>query len=243
MTAVVTTSSGTSTIPLTADRHEGVPRLDLLRSSGSRLDSDRSQRRFEREQHRARLDDQRRQRQEQHGSFTDVQRFASATDEDDGPLKGLSVAFSGVDPSPISPYSLSSADSSPGYAAGIHNLDVTVTLATEGITHKLTILRGAHKGSATSYILCTGQNGTPGIISGIENGCSIEYGINPIPACPDPANPTPIDCATNKPSNDSGNPISKAYNNRFSCGKKGSEALNHWPNYSISGRSHERSRS
>ena len=235
VTAVVTTSSGTSTIPLTATATKGshgwifsapagagsIPIDPSAGSSENNIELDWTINGGNGKNN--------------HGSFTDAQRFASATDEDDGPLKGLSVAFSGGDPSPISPYSLSSADSSPGYAAGIHNLDVTVTLATEGITHKLTILRGAHKGSATSYILCTGQNGTPGIISGIENGCSIEYGINPIPACPDPANPTPPDCATNKPSNDSGNPISKAYNSRFSCGKKGEEALNNWPNYAIPG--------
>jgi hypothetical protein len=170
------------------------------------------------------------------GSFAAVQRFTSATDSDDGPLKGLSVALSaGGDPTPISAYSLSSANNSPGFAAGVHNLNVTVTLQSNGITKNLTILRGAHKGSSTSYILCTGLGGTPGIIDGIENGCSIEYGINPIPACPDPANPTPIDCAQNKPSNDSGNPISDAYNVRFNCAQRGSEHLNNWPNYSIPG--------
>ncbi len=155
------------------------------------------------------------------GGGNPVQRFTSATDDNDGPVKMISLS----DGSGNSAYS---------QTPGTHSIDITVAVANQGITNELTILRGSHNGSATAFILCTGQNGTPGVEQGIENGCTTTYQINPTNACPDPANPDPPDCAANKASSDNGNLVPKSLNNRFSCGTA-DQALNYWPDYTRSG--------
>jgi hypothetical protein len=165
------------------------------------------------------------------GSFGPVQRFVSANNNDDGPVKDVSISEPSAPAAAISPYSLT---------AGTHTLSVTVSVLDSGITNKLTLLRGSHNGSATSLIECvTDSNGKvilgdPGILAGIQNGCSVTYQINPIPACPDPANPDPTDCAQNKASTDNGQLIPKGLNARFAC-TSGAPALNNWPDFTKPG--------
>jgi hypothetical protein len=152
-----------------------------------------------------------------------VQRFTSATDTDDGPIKDIVLTDSAA------------ANGAYSEAPGVHTLSAQITIATNGITNKLTILRGSHNGSATSFILCVPSlgNGDPQIKAGLTTGCTTEFQINPSPyTCPDSASPP--DCADNKPSSDNGTVVPKALNDRFNCGAA-NQALNNWPDYTKDG--------
>jgi hypothetical protein len=152
-----------------------------------------------------------------------VQRFTSATDDDDGPIKDFLLTDASA---PNGAYS---------ELAGVHTLSAQISIATNGITNKLTTLRGSHNGSATAFILCVPGlgNGDPQIIAGLTSGCTQEYQVNPPPyACPDAASPP--DCADNKPSSDNGTVVPKALNDRFNCGSA-NQALNNWPDYTKAG--------
>jgi hypothetical protein len=149
-----------------------------------------------------------------------VARFTSATDADDGPLKDLLVSVS----------------SAPAGTAATVNVTITVTAT--GVTNKLQFLRAAGNGSATAYFLGVPDtgNGTKDVETGIINGCTDTFSIYkpPVGACPDVTTPFP-DCATNKPSNASGNPFGRAFNTRFNCGDPTKESKNLWPNFSTPG--------
>lgn len=152
-----------------------------------------------------------------------VQRFTSATDNDDGPIKDFLI----TDPAaPNGAYS---------EAPGPHTLSVQITVATNGITNRLTVLRGSHNGSATAFMLCVpgAGNGDPQVIAGLTSGCTQEFQINPPPyTCPDSANPP--DCASNKASSDNGTVVPKALNARFNCGAA-NQYVNNWPDYTHAG--------
>lgn len=165
-------------------------------------------------------------------TWTNAQRFTSANLDDDGPVRMISLS------GPGNPYSAT---------AGADTVGVTVVTSQEGITHQLVVLRGAHNGSSTAFILCYDggsgspykpEQGDPGIKDGMQYGCSFSYAINPTLTCPDPggAMPLPADCVPNKPSASGGNPtVTKPLNDRFGCSNKPPTYPNNWPNFSVPG--------
>jgi hypothetical protein len=149
------------------------------------------------------------------GAFGSVQRFTSATDDDDGPVKLVLLA----EPSTgKSPYSLQ---------PGSHTLSVTVGLKQSMSIKKppqLTALR-LTGGSRTSGINCDGT-GNKDFTDSIVYGCKTPYQVNVADLCPDPAPPPgPADCVPLKTGN-LGSTVTSALNQRFSpC------PPNNWPNY------------
>ncbi len=148
-------------------------------------------------------------------SFGTVQRFTSATDDDDGPVKLLQLEEHS---SGIAPYSL---------RQGMH--DLTVTVGLKGSLNvpnppELTALR-LTGGSRTSGVNCDGT-GNDDFTDAIVNGCSTPYQINDSRVCPDPAPPSgPADCVPLKTGN-LGATVTKALDDRFAgC------PTNHWPDY------------
>jgi putative Flp pilus-assembly TadE/G-like protein len=165
-------------------------------------------------------------------TWTSAQRFTSGNLDDDGPVRMVSLSGAG------NPYSAT---------AGTDSVGVTVVTSEEGITHQLVVLRGAHNGSSTAFILCydkgsgspySPEQGDPGVVDGMQNGCSFSYAINPTLTCPDAggAQPLPADCIPNKTSAAGGNPlVSKPLNDRFGCSNNPPTYPDNWPNFSIPG--------
>lgn len=169
------------------------------------------------------------------GDFGVVQRFVGATNADDGPLDAVSL----TDSTGNGAYSFS--------GGGARNLNVSVKL--QAPFNKLTILRQAFSGSATSFILCRWKDpsnpgalegGDPGIKDGIRLGCQVPYTIkaDPSVACvaadEAPANLTP-DCTENKPMSAGGNPIAAQLDLRFGCSNGTALHKNLWPEYGTPG--------
>lgn len=166
-------------------------------------------------------------------SWTNVQRFTSGNLDDDGPVRMISLSSASGNP-----YSATS---------GSDTVGVTVVTSEAGISHQQVVLRGAHNGSSTAFILCydggsgspySPEQGDPGVEDGMQNGCSFSYGINPTLTCPDPggARPLPADCVPNKTSAAGGNPlVSKPLNARFGCSNSPPTYPDNWPNFSVPG--------
>jgi hypothetical protein len=149
------------------------------------------------------------------GSFGAVQRFTSATDDDDGPVKLVQLSEPS---SSTAPYSL---------LQGTHTLSVTVGLkGSLSVPNppQLTALR-LTGGSRTTGVNCDGT-GDSDFTDAIRFGCKTPYQINDADLCPDPSPPAgPKDCVPLKTGN-LGNTVIKALNDRFSpC------TPNNWPNY------------
>ncbi len=153
------------------------------------------------------------------GSGNPVQRFTSATDDDDGPVKAVSLS----DGSQKGPLSLTS---------GTHALTVNVSL--EG---NLSVqqppqeinLRLTGNGSRTTGVNCDGT-GNNDFTNALQNGCSTQYQINSDDLCPDPNAPAGApDCVPLKTGN-LGSTVTTALDRRFSpC------PTNNWPNTAIAG--------
>lgn len=151
-----------------------------------------------------------------------VQRFTAATDDDDGPIKGVSLVEQSST-SPVSPYSLSS---------GTHTLSLTVLF--EGNLSvqdppRLVNLRLTGNGSRTTAANCDaniGSNGDQAFTNALLNGCQTAYQINNSDLCPDPSPPPGApDCAPVKTGN-LGQTVINAMNQRFSpC----TSFPNNWP--------------
>lgn len=166
-------------------------------------------------------------------TWANVQRFTSANIDDDGPVRMISLSNAAGNPYSATP--------------GTDNVGVTVVTSQAGISKQLIVLRGAHNGSSTAFILCydggsgspyNPEQGDPGIVDGMKNGCSFFYGINPTLTCPDPggAQPLPADCIPNKTSAAGGNPlVTTPLNARFGCSTNPPTYPNNWPNFSIPG--------
>jgi hypothetical protein len=162
-------------------------------------------------------------------------RVVGATDGDDGPLDAITL----TDPSAtVAPYSYNTS--------GIHTLGISVLLKKP--FNKLTVLRQAHDGSATAFILCRWKNGVPpqldnglpGITDALEQGCQVPYQVNATASCspdplPAPENTLIPDCTQNKPSSSMGNQITKSLDIRFGCKNTPITHPNLWPNYSTPG--------
>jgi hypothetical protein len=148
-------------------------------------------------------------------TFGTVQRFMSATDDDDGPVKLVQLEEPA---SGIAPYSLQQ---------GAHDLTLTVGLKgdlTVSNPPELTALR-LTGGSRTSGVNCDGT-GNNDFTNAIVNGCKTPYQVNDSRVCPDPAPPNgPADCVPLKTGN-LGTTVAKALDDRFAgC------PINHWPSY------------
>lgn len=166
-------------------------------------------------------------------SWTNVQRFTSGNLDDDGPVRMISLSTASGNP-----YSASS---------GSDMVGVTVVTSQAGISHQQVVLRGAHNGSSTAFILCydggshspySPEQGDPGVEDAMQNGCSFSYAINPTLTCPDPsgAQPLPADCVQNKTSASSGKPlVSDTLNARFGCSNNPPTYPDNWPNFSTPG--------
>lgn len=166
-------------------------------------------------------------------SWTNVQRFTSGNLDDDGPVRMIALSSASGNP-----YSANS---------GTDTVGVTVVTSQAGISHQQVVLRGAHNGSSTAFILCydggsgspySPEQGDPGVVDGMQNGCSFSYGINPTLTCPDPggARPLPADCVPNKTSAAGGNPlVTKPLSARFGCSSNPPTYPNNWPNFSVPG--------
>lgn len=158
------------------------------------------------------------------GSFSNVQRFTAATDDDDGPVKGISLAD--ATPGAKAPYSLTS---------GTHTLVVTVLL--EG---NLSVkqppqevnLRLTGNGSRTTAANCdadlNGNNGNQAFQQALLNGCQTPYQENTDDLCPDPNPPAgAADCVPIQTGN-LGQTVINSLNQRFSpC------PTNNWPNTAV----------
>jgi hypothetical protein len=164
-----------------------------------------------------------------------VQRFVGVTDAEDGPLDSISL----TDPNAaLGAYSY--------LGGGTQTLNIAVLLKQP--FNRLTILRQAHSGSATAFILCRWKNGQVGVIDNGQNalqasmtlGCQVPYQINATTSCdPDPLtspereeNP---DCTQNKPCDTCGNTITKALDDRFGCANGAAKHPNLWPDYTEPG--------
>ena len=171
------------------------------------------------------------------GTWTGVQRFVGATDAEDGPLS--QVSLTDVNSPPNGPYSY--------VGGGSHTFNVSVAL--KAPFNKLTVLRQAFSGSATSFILCRWndptnpgalENGDPGIKDGIRLGCNVPYTIKADASIPctaadeTPDNLTP-DCTQNKPMSSGGNPIAAQLDLRFGCSNGTAQYPNRWPDYGTPG--------
>jgi hypothetical protein len=168
-------------------------------------------------------------------SWTNVQRFTSGNLDDDGPVRMISLSSASGNP-----YSATS---------GADTVGVTVVTSQAGISHQQVVLRGAHNGSSTAFILCynkgappgspySPEGGDPGVVDGMQNGCSFSYGINPTLTCPDAggAQPLPADCVPNKTSAAGGNPlVTTPLIARFGCSSTPPTYPNNWPNFSVPG--------
>ena len=166
-------------------------------------------------------------------TWSDVQRFTSGNLDDDGPVRMISLGSASGNP-----YSAT---------AGSDTVRVTVVTSQAGISKQLIVLRGAHNGSSTAFILCydggsgspySPEQGDPGVEDGMQHGCSFSYGINPTSTCPDPggAQPLPADCIPNKTSAAGGNPlVKKPLNARFGCSSNPPTYPDNWPNFSVPG--------
>jgi len=173
------------------------------------------------------------------GSWTGVQRAVGATNSDDGPLATVSLTDATA---PLAAYTYVGATS-----VTAHALDIAVKL--QAPFDKLTILREAHSGSATSFILCRWKNNQVGVLDSGQNslsdsmnlGCQVPYQVNSTTSCnpdplPSPQNVTNPDCTQNKPCDTCGNTISTALDTRFGCVNNQTPAHpNLWPNYSTPG--------
>ena len=170
------------------------------------------------------------------GTWPGVQRFVGATDSDDGPLDTVQVTDATA---PLGPYSY--------VGGGSRSLNVSVLL--KAPFNKLTILRQAHSGSATAFILCRWKNNTVGVLDNggsaladsMTSGCQVPYQINATTSCdpdplPSPEADTNPDCTQNKPCDTCGNTITKALDARFGC-KAGQtpEFGDKWPNWATPG--------
>jgi hypothetical protein len=166
-------------------------------------------------------------------SWSNVQRFTSGNFDDDGPVRMIS---------------LSSATGNPySSAPGSDTVGVRVVTSQAGLSNQLVVLRQAHNGSSTAFMLCVDggsgspynpEQGTPGIQDGMQNGCSFSYALNQNLASADPCatQPLPAECVPNKTSNAGGNPlVSTPLNNRFGCSSNPPTYPNRWPNYSTPG--------
>lgn len=148
-----------------------------------------------------------------------VQRYTSATDDDDGPIK----AFSLSDGSSKGPLSLTS---------GTHTLTVNVSLegnlSVQNPPQELN-LRLTGTGSRTQGVNCDGT-GNNDFTNSLQNGCATPYQPNDNDLCPDPSPPVgAADCVPLK-TGDLGQTVTNALNARFSpC------PANNWPNTAVSG--------
>jgi hypothetical protein len=151
-------------------------------------------------------------------TFGAVQRFTSATDDDDGPVKLVQLEEPA---SGIAPYSLRQGPRDLTITVGL-KADLTVSNPPELTALRLT------GGSRTSGVLCDGNgNGDDfGFKATIVTGCKTPYQINESRVCPDPTPPTgPADCVPLKTGN-LGSTVPNALDDRFAgC------PVNHWPNY------------
>lgn len=138
-----------------------------------------------------------------------VQQIYSGSDDSSSLLPGGPIfAASVIDTSPSSPnpvaYSFVQNQSatvavSVGLAGGVH-LPVTCPSGGTGAAYRcstdppilLRFTTGSGNDSQTYAIDCGGGN----LRTMIQNGCVDQYSINVPDVCPDPANPTPTDCAT-----------------------------------------------
>jgi hypothetical protein len=163
-------------------------------------------------------------------TWSNVQRFTSANLDDDGPVRLVSLSSAG------DPYS-----STPGSDP----VGVTVVVSQAGISKQLAILRQAHTGSSTAFILCYGgsgpynpEGGTKGIQDGMQFGCSYSYAINQNLTAADPCatQPLPAQCVVNLPRSAAGNPdVATPLNDRFGCQNSPPTYPDNWPNYSTPG--------
>lgn len=163
-------------------------------------------------------------------TWNNVQRFTSGNFNDDGPVRMISLS--------------SSSGNAYSAAPGPDTVGVQVVTSEAGISKQLVVLRAAHSGSSTAFMLCYGgsgpyspEGGTPGIQDGMQFGCSYGYGINQNLASVDPCTPqtSPADCVPNLPRSAAGNPdVATPLNNRFGCGPNPTYP-DLWPNYSTPG--------
>lgn len=168
-------------------------------------------------------------------TWNGVQRFTSGSLDDDGPIRMISLSSASGNP-----YSAS---------AGSDSVGVTVVTSQAGISKQLVVLRQAHNGSSTAFILCydggshnpySPEQGDQGVEDGMQFGCSFSYALNQSLASADPCatQPLPPQCVPNKTSNAGGNPlVTKTLNARFGCTNINSTPTypNNWPNFSKPG--------
>ncbi len=149
-----------------------------------------------------------------------VGRITSATSNDEGPIKLMSVTQGGV-----AAYSLT-----PGTKTV--NLEIRIQ-SSLGVTNPpvLQALRlTSNGGGRTTAVECDGP-GNAAFDNSIINGCQTPYQINSSQICPDPAPPAgPADCVPTKQGN-LGVTVTKALDKRF-----GNSCLpNNWPDYTKTG--------
>jgi hypothetical protein len=155
------------------------------------------------------------------GSFGTVQRLISATDDDDGPVKLVSLS------EPASP-------SMPSYSLtpGTHTLAVSIALTGSlGVQTppKLIALRLPGSGSRTSAVNCDGT-GASDFRDALLGSCRTPYQINTSGLCPDPSPPAgAADCIPLKTGN-LGSTVTSTLTQRF-----GGCPANNWPNYTKPG--------
>lgn len=140
------------------------------------------------------------------GSFNGgaaVARITSATGDDEGPIKLMSVAQGGAPAYSLTP--------------GVQTVDVEIRIqAALGRVDPpvLQALRLTGNGSRTTAVNCDG-NGNSDFVASIVGGCKTPYQINKVQICPDPAPPAgPADCVPVKTGN-LGNTVVKALDTRF----------------------------
>jgi hypothetical protein len=166
-------------------------------------------------------------------TWTNVQRFTSGSFDDDGPVRMISLSGGAGNPYSSAP--------------GSDTVGVRVVTSQAGISNQLVVLRQAHNGSSTAFMLCVDggsgspynpENGTPGIQDGMQNGCSFSYAINQNLAAADPCatQPLPAECVPNKTSAAGGNPlVTRPLNARFGCSANPPTYPDRWPIYSTPG--------
>jgi len=137
------------------------------------------------------------------GTFNNVARFTSATGDDEGPIKLMSLTQAGA----------------PAYALkpGLQTVDVEIRIqASLGFTQPpvLQSLRLTHTGSRTTAVNCDGT-GASDFNNSIISGCKTPYQVNDDQVCPDPTPPAgPKDCVPVKTGN-LGTTVIKAMDDRF----------------------------
>ncbi len=154
------------------------------------------------------------------GTFASAARFTSATSDDEGPIKLMSVTQGGV-----AAYSLT---------PGVKTVDLQIRIqGSLGVINPpvLQALRLTHttNSSRTTAVACDGP-GDADFVAAVRYGCKTPYQINVPQICPDPAPPAgPADCVPTKTGN-LGNSVVKALDDRFAgC------PVNNWPDYTKTG--------